>query len=211
MLPVAFGFLGSNPTKSVALPRDPNVAQLVPGSPDHRSMTCSPQPVMRLHILSCLSCYHSRLRRGEICGLCWDDINYETREIRITHNLIESSTYGVDGTPVTELVLKEPKSVTSRRTLTLSADLERAFLQRVKSEQRLDWFASPDPWPEEGVFTAKNGKPVQEILVEASGRFLKKRRLAACGCARFATHIRQHSQRSRSTNRTHLKPSVTHQ
>ena len=122
------------------------------------------------------------LRRGEICGLCWDDIDFETKQIRINHNLIESSTYGVDGTPITELVLKEPKSVTSRRTLTLSADLERA-LKRVKSEQSQNRLSSPDPWPEERyVFTAKNGNPVwPRNLGRSFRRFLKREGLPHVG------------------------------
>ena len=106
---VAFGFLGSNPTKSVALPRDPRrgPAGTRLGLCDidallEAARVASPQIDLFVHLGVTRG-----LRRGEICGLWWDDINYETGEIHITHNLIESSTYGVDGTPITELVLKE--------------------------------------------------------------------------------------------------------
>ena len=181
---VAFGFLGSNPTKSVALPRDPRrgpVGTRLARSQVDDVLAAARNAAPHIDLFALLGITRG-LRRGEICGLCWDDIDSENREIRIIHNLIESSTYGVDGTPITELVLKEPKSVTSRRTLTLSADLERA-LKRVKSEQSQNRLSSPDPWPEEGyVFTAKNGKPVwPRNLGRSFRRFLKREGLPHVG------------------------------
>jgi integrase len=112
----------------------------------------------------------------------WDDIDFEKREIHIAHNLIESSVYGIDGTPVTELVHKKPKSLTSQRTLTLSADLERA-LKRVKTQQLKDRLASDEIWPGEPyVFTARNGQPIwPRNLARSYRRFLKKNDLPAIG------------------------------
>ncbi len=181
---VAFGFLGSNPTKSVALPRDPRrgpVGTRLNKSQVDDVLNAARHATPHIDLFALLGVTRG-LRRGEICGLCWDDIDFETKQIRITHNLIESSTYGVDGTPITELVLKEPKSVTSRRTLTLSADLERA-LKRVKSEQSRNRLSSPDPWPEERyVFTAKNGNPVwPRNLGRSFRRFLKREDLPHVG------------------------------
>ena len=181
---VRFGLRDSNPTMSVPLPRDPRrgPAGTRLGLCDidallEAASVASPQIDLFVHLGVTRG-----LRRGEICGLWWDDINYETKQIRITHNLIESSTYGVDGTPITELVLKEPKSVTSRRTLTLSADLERA-LKRVKIEQYRSRLVSPEPWPKEGhVFTAKNGNPVwPRNLGRSFRRFLKREGLPHVG------------------------------
>ena len=174
---VRFGFRDSNPTMSVPLPRDPRrgPAGTRLGLCDidallEAARAASPQIDLFVHLGVTRG-----LRRGEICGLWWDDINYETGEIYVTHNLIESSVYGVDGTPVTELVRKDPKSVTSCRTLTLSSDIERA-LKRVKTQQSKDRLASDEPWPHEPyVFTARHGQPLwPRNLSRSFRRFVQK-------------------------------------
>jgi len=122
------------------------------------------------------------LRRGEICGLWWDDVDFKKGDLRITHNLIQSSTYSTDRVLVTELVRKDPKSVTSGRTLTLGPDLERA-LTRVKTQQARDRLKSPERWPDDPyVFTARNGQPIwPRNMARSFRRFLKQEALADIG------------------------------
>jgi len=181
---VRFGFRDSNPVMSVPLPRDPRrgpVGTRLSKSQVDELLDAARNASPHLDLFTSLGVTRG-LRRGEICGLCWDDIDFDEGEIRITHNLIESSVCGIDETPITELVLKEPKSVSSRRTLTLSADLQRAF-KRVTVQQARDELASLEPWPEEGyVFTAHNGKPVwPRNLARSFRRFLKKEGLPVIG------------------------------
>jgi integrase len=178
------GVLNANPVQAVRLPKDtrfgPVGTRLTKSQTEAMIMAShNASPHVGLFVL--LGVVRG-LRRGEICGLWWDDIDYEKAEIHITHNLIESSTYGIDGTPVTELVRKDPKSFTSRRTLTLSADLERAF-KRVKTQQARDRLKSPAPWPEEPyVFANRFGGPIWPTnLARSFRRFLKTNDLLDIG------------------------------
>ncbi|ABB16028.1 site-specific integrase [Carboxydothermus hydrogenoformans] len=54
------------------------------------------------------------LRRGELLALKWEDVNWEEGTIQIRRNLVRAGT---------KLILKEPKSETSIRTLKLSKTL----------------------------------------------------------------------------------------
>jgi len=181
---VRFGFRDSNPVTAVPLPRDPRSGPVgtrlsKPEVDELLAAARNASPHVELFVLLGVK---RGLRRAEICGLCWNDIDYEKADIHITHNLIESSVYGIDGTPVTELLLKGPKSVTSRRTLTLSPELERAF-KRVKTEQTKERLASSEPWPEgQYVFTANNGQPIwPRNLARSYRRFLKEHQLPDIG------------------------------
>jgi integrase len=159
---VRFGLRDSNPVMSVPLPRDPRrglVGTRLPKTALDELLAAARTASPQVELFVVLGATRG-LRLSEICGLWWDDIDYENREIHVTHNLIESSTYGIDGTRVTELVRKDPKSVTSYRALTLSPNLERVFT-RVKTQQARDRLKSPERWPHEVyVFAAKNGRPI---------------------------------------------------
>ena len=94
------------------------------------------------------------MRRGEICGLRWDDVNLEKRELHVRKSLQR-----VGG----RLQLLELKTKSSIRTITLP---ERAIValkrQRVRQmEERLaagsDWQGNPDNL----VFTSRRGTPVE--------------------------------------------------
>ena len=110
------------------------------------------------------------MRRGEICGLRWDDVNLEKRELHVRKSLQR-----VGG----RLQLLELKTKSSIRTITLP---ERAIValkrQRVRQmEERLaagaDWQGNPDSL----VFTSRRGTPVEprnvyrqfQVLLEKAG------------------------------------------
>jgi integrase len=91
------------------------------------------------------------LRQGELLGLFWEDIDFERNTVRVRRALQR-----VDGKPT----FVEPKSESSRRTITLPAVAMAAFrAQRTwQLEQRL---AAGDRWQEWGlVFTSSKGTPL---------------------------------------------------
>lgn len=58
-------------------------------------------------------CLATGLRRGELCGLAWDDLMPESRSLHVAHTLQQTSS---------GLVLKPPKSKAGRRTMRLDGD-----------------------------------------------------------------------------------------
>jgi integrase len=68
------------------------------------------------------------LRRGELLGLCWDDIDWTRSRLQVVHNLIEERGAGVAGkqhrgqatVSSVKVQLATPKTAGSRRTVVLS-------------------------------------------------------------------------------------------
>nr|WP_246566746.1 site-specific integrase [Tissierella simiarum] len=61
--------------------------------------------------------YFLSLRRGELLGLKWEDIDYKNKTITIQRNLIRGGDEG------TELILTTPKIEGSNRTIVLSDNI----------------------------------------------------------------------------------------
>jgi integrase len=91
------------------------------------------------------------LRRGEALGLRWEDVDLDTRTLRIEVSM------GVVGG---KLTLGEPKSATSRRTLPIPASLVTALRAHAirQMEERL---VVGSRWQDTGyVFTSTVGTPI---------------------------------------------------
>ncbi len=80
----------------------------------------------------CLIALSTGMRRGEIIGLMWEDINFETQEIHVRHN--KSFVCSADDAPVTELT----KTEAGRRTLPMSDQLTK-HLREVKASSESDF------------------------------------------------------------------------
>ncbi|MEU6793120.1 tyrosine-type recombinase/integrase [Nonomuraea wenchangensis] len=105
------------------------------------------------------------LRRGEVAGLRWVDVDLERRELTIAHQLVHTD----EG-----LVLCEPKSAASRRTLALDPETVRLLRRHERAQRRLPG----ERWsPTSPIFTLGSGAAVQPSylthrfhkLVAASG------------------------------------------
>lgn len=90
-----------------------------------------------------------QLRKGEIAGLDWDDVDFERRLLHVRR----SASY-VQGRGV---VVKEPKTASGRRTIALPADLLEA-MRTLRREQAVDRLQLGETWQNSGaMFTAWNG------------------------------------------------------
>ena len=74
------------------------------------------------------------LRRGEICALQWDDLNFKTGALRV-----ERQVHRIDG----ELVVSQPKTKASNRSVILPAPVVKVLAQYRQSVDSRWMFPSP--------------------------------------------------------------------
>lgn len=99
------------------------------------------------------------LRQGEVLGLSWDAIDFDAGTLTITQSLerIGGKRYGSPG----RLVLVEPKTAGSRRTLKLP-DIALKALSSHRARQLQERFQCGRKWQDTGlVFTTRHGTPIE--------------------------------------------------
>ena len=100
----------------------------------------------------CVLAIYSGLRRGELLGLEWPDIDFDNRIITVCR---ESQYNPTDG-----LYTDTPKTASSRRTLKLPQvvfDVLRAY----RADQNATRLSLGDQWHDSGrLFTGEDGKPM---------------------------------------------------
>jgi len=123
------------------------------------------------------------LRQGEALGLRWEDVDLDRRELRVTVALQR-----IDG----ELVLVEPKTMRSRRTIRLPAAVA-AALREHRSRQVQERLLAGSEWRDHGlVFTTRLGEPLDGTAVTKDFQ----RCLAAAGLQKMRFHELRHSAAS---------------
>lgn len=124
---IAWRMMSYNPCDGVKSPS--------PGKPDMQILTAS--QLAQLLEASKRSKYRipillaamTGMRRGEICGLHWDQVDFVRSTITVLHSLEESGP---------KLALKEPKNESSRRTIEIDAGTME-ILKEHKREQDERW------------------------------------------------------------------------
>ena len=135
------------------------------------------------------------LRRGELMGLKWEDIDLEKRRLTVRNNLVEVQGDGVGGrtrqgkatVSSRRAVLSTPKTKNSRRTIPLSASTV-SKLQEHKVRQQMEKAAAAEAWEEQGfVFATPLGHPTNPDVLSNAFETLVKRA--------SVTRIRLHDMR----------------
>jgi integrase len=120
------------------------------------------------------------LRRGEACGLHWDDVDFEAGVVLVRHNVV----------PVgEEVVIQTPKTRRSRRRVTIGRDSVQLLRDRLarEREHRVSLGAG---WHDHGlVFPALDGSPQNPTTV--SSRF--KALVRAAGLPPVTLHALRHA------------------
>ena len=93
------------------------------------------------------------LRRGELLGLNWEDINYADGTITVQRNLVRGGDYG------TELILKDPKTQESSRTIPLSSNIIAMLRRHELSQKETKLRLGPLYTATDFVFTKEDGLP----------------------------------------------------
>jgi len=113
---------------------------------------------------------YTGLRRGELCGLEWDDIDINKGIVKINKSVLYSSERGV--------YEDAPKTQNSNRTITIPSDMIK-LLKMYKLEQTNQRLMMGDQWQECGkVFTSENGSVINpDTLSSCFKRFLERNNL----------------------------------
>lgn len=77
------------------------------------------------------------MRRGEIFGLQWSDIDFENREIKVVHNLSYVADISQDGKVKRKLELQTPKTENSIRVIPMSNNIYKFVVFNRKTAQIL--------------------------------------------------------------------------
>jgi integrase len=122
------------------------------------------------------------LRRGEIIGLNWADIDFENCYLHVRNSAREITFKRKDGSSKTELILNDPKTKHSKRKLPLEPVLVDA-LHRQQLRQKKSKLAAGESWQETGaVFTSSVGtrlypsnvyKQYKKIISVANLRYVR--------------------------------------
>lgn len=97
------------------------------------------------------------MRRGEIIGLNWVDINFDELTLSINRTAKETTLKRSDGTSKTELVLNPPKTSHSSRKIPIEKEVLLAF-KRHQNKQRKQKLKAGAAWQEtDAVFTTDYG------------------------------------------------------
>jgi len=112
------------------------------------------------------------LRKGEALGLQWQDVDLETRKLRVRQQLQRINK---------ELVLTTPKTEKSQRELTIPAPAV-AALRENRAKQREERMAAGSVWQDTGlVFTTGVGSPIDPRNAKrVLDRLLTKAKLPHC-------------------------------
>ncbi len=164
---VQWQIMASNPTTKVAPPKtNKTVAESYDEEWTAKLLECLAQEEFKWQVITCIAIY-TGMRRGEIMGLEWKDIDFNNSFITI----VRSSQY----IPGVGLITKEPKTESSKRRLTVS-DFLIDTLKKYKEYQSEEKEKCGDKWIEnDRLFTAWNGEPMHpDSVCNWFTKFIKK-------------------------------------
>lgn len=120
------------------------------------------------------------LRKGELLGLHWEDVNLDARELTVRHTLVVNE--------AGQYVVGQPKTDAGRRRIALAEDTVAALRAHWRAEHR----GTRAPRPSGFVFTAASGHHVQPRQLDKVYRALTE----AAGLPRIRFHDLRHTAAS---------------
>ena len=136
-------------------------------------------PALKTHRLyaAFLVFFTTGLRRGEVAGLRWQDIDGQAAVLHIRQALVRTKNHAIGRT---ELVAQEPKTASSRRTIPLP-DICQAALRHHRAQQAEEKLRLGPGYTDQGlVFCRANGAPIDPgTLDRAFSQALKRADLPA--------------------------------
>ena len=173
-----------------------------------KSQVCKPwdqdemNQVLKAAVLNpSLDCFlhlmmHTGMRPGEVLGLRWQDVDIHSSTLFVSGTLKQARRITPSGQGVVRIERNEPKTLSSRRPITISTELHQA-LERQKMYQSLAKITNEENWVESGyVITTQVGTPMSlSNLRKAYIKFL-----STCGIRYIRLHDIRHSVATLSLN-----------
>jgi integrase len=161
-------------------PPSPSQEEIHPWSDDEARRFLAASKDHRLHALFVVAVALG-LRRGELLGLRWADVDFSTRQLRVAQTLQRVRGSGI--------VYGPPKSRRSRRTLTMPALVVQVLTEH-RDRQNQERRAARADWTETGlVFTTASGRHVEPRNLSTAFHRL----LARSGVRRIRFHDLRHT------------------
>jgi len=99
------------------------------------------------------------MRRGEILGLQWKDIDLDQGTISVQRTLKEQTVLTPEGIGTSQLVVDEPKTKSGYRKLAIPAPLANAFMRHKDAQEELEKSVGPEWIKSDFVITSTSGTP----------------------------------------------------
>ena len=99
------------------------------------------------------------MRRGEILGLQWKDIDLDQGTISVQRTLKEQTVLTPEGIGTSQLVVDEPKTKSGYRKLAIPAPLANAFMRHKDTQEALEKSVGPEWIKSDFVITSTSGTP----------------------------------------------------
>ena len=142
---VAQGLIGKNPVPGTVIRRSSKPTVEVMEEQDYRKLTEFLYTDPNLMNVGLILAARLALRRGEVCALIWDNVDWNQGYLHIENTVKRLPTNNPDG-PKTELVFGPAKSEAGRRDLALAPDL----LQLLELQyERFQILFDRDPEPDD--------------------------------------------------------------
>ena len=152
-----WGYVSRNVARLVRPPRVPK-HEITPLTPGQAAILIRSSEDHRLHALW-VSALGTGQRQGELLGLRWEDVEVDQARLTVRHTLQR-----VGG----ELVLLEPKTERSRRTIALP-EVVMSALRGHRTRQKMERLVAGSRWVDSGhVFTTSRGTPLDAATVTRS-------------------------------------------
>jgi len=104
------------------------------------------------------------IRRGELCGLRWQDVDLDQGVLTLAKTVIQLGGKVIEG--------EDTKTKASRRVIVLDAEITELLKEHQKAQRKARRAAPPGVWEDHGlVFCRDNGRPLYPDYV--SKRFRK--------------------------------------
>lgn len=126
--------IGENVTDGVVLPKK-NKVEIIPLTREEVMRFLKVAKGDRLYTLYLLEMM-TGLRRGEILGLKWEDVDFKEGRIKVIHNLYRVNNTDKDAESKYKLVLLTPKTESSKRSIPLNQFMVDELLRHKKEQER---------------------------------------------------------------------------
>ncbi len=156
----------ANPCARVKPPKlDRKEAHYLDDNQTLELLECLSREELKYQVMIKLLIY-SGVRRGELCGLKWGDIDFDNKLVTIERAVLYTADKG--------LYEDTPKNESSKRVVKLADEIF-SLLQEYKMKYNADRVNAGDRWIETGyIFTQWNGKPIHpDTITGWFGKFIK--------------------------------------